>query len=203
MNDTKEHIIKTSCLLFLQKSYKEVTLQEIVKKTGLSKGAFYHYFTSKEDVFIESIQFFFGNLMQRNYDLYSKETFYQFYHDYMEDVTVCTRKIYNYFEIDDGEKDFQINYFGLIFDALKLFPEYRQQMIEEMNRELNIWISIIRIAKQKGEITDSIGDEDMAKMFYYIGDGLAMNLILRGITVEDLLKPTFTLWDKLYEQIKT
>jgi AcrR family transcriptional regulator len=30
-------------------------MKEIVEKTGMSKGAFYHYFPSKEDLFIEII----------------------------------------------------------------------------------------------------------------------------------------------------
>jgi len=44
MSDTKTHILMVSLKLFLQKNFKEVTMKEIVKETGLSKGAFYHYF---------------------------------------------------------------------------------------------------------------------------------------------------------------
>ncbi len=53
MNQTKEFILKTAFSLFLQKNYKAVTLKEIVDKTGLSKGAFYHYYTSKEKLFLK------------------------------------------------------------------------------------------------------------------------------------------------------
>jgi AcrR family transcriptional regulator len=58
MNDTKEHIITTSLKLFLQKNFKEVTMKEIVNATRLSKGAFYHYFESKEKVFKEVVRHF-------------------------------------------------------------------------------------------------------------------------------------------------
>jgi len=58
MNEAKEHILRTSLLLFLQKSYKEVTMREIVEKTALSKGAFYHYFSSKEQLFKEIVLMF-------------------------------------------------------------------------------------------------------------------------------------------------
>ena len=53
---SKEHILITAFSLFLQKSFKEVTMKEIVKETGLSKGAFYHYFESKEQLFLELLQ---------------------------------------------------------------------------------------------------------------------------------------------------
>jgi len=55
MSPTKEHIILTAFRLFLKKGYKEVTMSMLVKATGLSKGAFYHYFENKEQLFIETL----------------------------------------------------------------------------------------------------------------------------------------------------
>ncbi len=48
--DTKTNILRTALLLFLEKGYKDVSYQDLVKKTGLSKGAIYHYFASKEEL---------------------------------------------------------------------------------------------------------------------------------------------------------
>ncbi len=42
--NTREHILKVSLYLFLQKGFKEVTMREIVEKSEMSKGAIYHYF---------------------------------------------------------------------------------------------------------------------------------------------------------------
>ncbi len=36
--------------LMLKKGYEKTTVQEIIDKVGVSKGAFYHYFSSKEDL---------------------------------------------------------------------------------------------------------------------------------------------------------
>ncbi len=68
MNESKEHILRSSLKLFLQRSFKEVTMKEIVDKTGMSKGAFYHYFSSKDQVFAEVIQYFFMDMMTTDYD---------------------------------------------------------------------------------------------------------------------------------------
>jgi len=48
--DTRTAILKTALQLFLKKGYKEVTYQDLIAKTGLSKGAIYHHFASKEDL---------------------------------------------------------------------------------------------------------------------------------------------------------
>lgn len=45
--DTKIYIVQCALRLFVQHSYKEVTLAQLTKAAGLSKGALYHYFDSK------------------------------------------------------------------------------------------------------------------------------------------------------------
>ena len=36
--------------LFLSQGYERTTINEVISATGLSKGAFYHHFRSKEDL---------------------------------------------------------------------------------------------------------------------------------------------------------
>jgi AcrR family transcriptional regulator len=49
--------LKVSLQLFLKNGYKDVSYQDIIKKTGLSKGAIYHYFKSKEDLLAHVFEF--------------------------------------------------------------------------------------------------------------------------------------------------
>ena len=56
--DTRTNILKTALLLFLEKGYKDVSYQDLVKKTGLSKGAMYHYFASKEELLLAVFDLF-------------------------------------------------------------------------------------------------------------------------------------------------
>src|ERR1700693_3524864 len=57
--DTRSNILKVALLLFLEKGYKDVSYQDLVKKTGLSKGAIYHYFSSKEELLVAVFDMFF------------------------------------------------------------------------------------------------------------------------------------------------
>lgn len=54
--DTRLKLIKTGASLFAKKSFTEVTIEEVVRKANFSKGAFYHYFSSKENFYIEIIK---------------------------------------------------------------------------------------------------------------------------------------------------
>ncbi len=48
---TIQRILDTAERLFIEKGYDAASLQDIIDATGLSKGAIYHHFSSKEDIF--------------------------------------------------------------------------------------------------------------------------------------------------------
>lgn len=47
---TKKKILATATELFLTKGYDQATMQDIMDATGLSKGALYHHFKSKQEI---------------------------------------------------------------------------------------------------------------------------------------------------------
>ena len=47
---TVEKILDAAAALFAEKGYQSTTLQDIIDATGLSKGAVYHHFRSKEEI---------------------------------------------------------------------------------------------------------------------------------------------------------
>ena len=50
--ETVKKILDVSLRLFLEKGYEKATLADIIRETGLSKGAIYHHFASKEEILI-------------------------------------------------------------------------------------------------------------------------------------------------------
>ncbi len=53
---TKKKLLDTALRLFSQKGYDNVTVDEIVKASGSSKGAFYTHFKSKYEIFLEKFK---------------------------------------------------------------------------------------------------------------------------------------------------
>ncbi|MFJ7738504.1 TetR/AcrR family transcriptional regulator [Lysinibacillus sp. NPDC097287] len=47
---TVEQILSISYRLFLKKGYEQTTIQDIINELGMSKGAIYHHFKSKEEI---------------------------------------------------------------------------------------------------------------------------------------------------------
>jgi len=61
MEDSRNQIIQTASKLFLEKSYKAVTFQELKLKTGFSQGAFFYYFKNKQEIFEAVIDMFMNH----------------------------------------------------------------------------------------------------------------------------------------------
>ena len=60
----KMELVEIAEKMFLVKGYEETSVDDILKASGLSKGGFYHYFKSKEEVLTESIGNFAENLLK-------------------------------------------------------------------------------------------------------------------------------------------
>lgn len=56
----KREFVESALDLFHRKGYEHTTINDIVGAMGLSKGAFYHYFESKEDVIVSMAKMFSG-----------------------------------------------------------------------------------------------------------------------------------------------
>ncbi|MBP9479694.1 MAG: TetR/AcrR family transcriptional regulator [Sebaldella sp.] len=54
--EKKKNIIEQSRELFKEKGYNETKVEDITKALGISKGSFYTYFKSKEEVLIEILK---------------------------------------------------------------------------------------------------------------------------------------------------
>lgn len=66
---TKENIIIASLRLFLMKGYTSVSLIDVAKEVGITKGGIYHYFSSKEELLNVAIYFFLDRFEEKYINL--------------------------------------------------------------------------------------------------------------------------------------
>ncbi len=51
MKDTRDKIVTAAYACFMEKGYEQTSVRMILKKAGVTTGSFYHFFTSKEELF--------------------------------------------------------------------------------------------------------------------------------------------------------
>lgn len=72
-NENKNKIIEVALKLINEKGFNNVSVSEITKTAGVSKGAFYIHFESKEDLIEKQINLFYDDLkLEGNYSKYEK-----------------------------------------------------------------------------------------------------------------------------------
>jgi len=74
--DTRSRIVTVANELFFSMEYNKVTLGDIAKNAGVTKGGIYHYFDSKDDLLVESLIFTFDSMIANlNKELLEKVSF--------------------------------------------------------------------------------------------------------------------------------
>ncbi|HAF30364.1 MAG TPA: TetR/AcrR family transcriptional regulator [Bacteroidales bacterium] len=175
MNPTKEHIILTAFRLFLQKGYKEVTMSMLVKSTGLSKGAFYHYFENKEQLFIETLDNLFFSISPFNQEMIinPEVSFYEYMKMYIDNVKKMAKMITSYVGADASG----MGYYRLMLDVANYAPDFHKKIESSNKNELAFWKKIVQYGINKGEIKDDLDIETLANQFQWLQDGIALNSI--------------------------
>ncbi|SKA94947.1 TetR/AcrR family transcriptional regulator [Sporosarcina newyorkensis] len=69
----KEKITQASILLFEQKGFSQTSIQDIVDSIGVTKGTFYYYFTSKEQLLMEIHLDYISDLLNRQQSIMENE----------------------------------------------------------------------------------------------------------------------------------
>ena len=176
----KNIILESAVELFLDKDYYQVKIEEIAENAQVGKGTVYEYFSTKEDLFRESISYWM-DLYTQNFDenlayfdsaresLYYTMTTHK---NFLQEKGRWMRLLY-------AEKPYNIYEMG------HQVTERRQHLLESIS-------STIKRGIQNGEIKPEINVEMTARAF------LALNyIVMGGLTVLEGVIPEKTDVDSL------
>ncbi|MCL2026089.1 MAG: TetR/AcrR family transcriptional regulator [Leptospirales bacterium] len=169
MNESKENIIKASLSLFMRNSYASVSMKDILDRAGLSRGAFYHYFESKEACFEECVKYHLAQVTHPEIVDYAEMSLEMFLKENI-------RRMSNLMDMVSFPD--KLLFFS---EAIKIIPDFAVYMKRRNEKELADWTKIIKGAIKKGEITDRIPADEMAALFIAQCDGI---LVTRGIVLD-------------------
>ena len=63
--DTREKLVRTAERLMLRDGYSATRVDEVIRKAGLSKGSFYHFFESKEALGLAALEHYYADRVGR------------------------------------------------------------------------------------------------------------------------------------------
>ena len=169
MSNTKEHILFTALKLILRKGYGNLTMNELVVSTGLSKGAFYHYFKSKDQIYYETLDMYFFSYMASfnlNYD-----------HDksFKENIAELTDMFIGFVKKISaliGDDNSLINYYQTLLDAAIRSHEIKLKMQNYYEYYINEITHWIQIAQENLEISENLDAKILSKHISALLEGI-------------------------------
>jgi TetR/AcrR family transcriptional repressor of nem operon len=169
MSDTKEYIIDQAYKLFLQRSYEAVSISDISQAIGLTKGALYHHFLNKEELFKAVIDKYLSVIGL--IDIKEGISLSEFIESSIEHVkkivyTICI----------DELPFIPVNYFSFLIDALRHYPGYAAESESLFTGVINKLKVILDNAVKNGEVREDIDTDMTALNFTSISVGIAANL---------------------------
>ncbi len=184
MKDTRENILLAAYQLFIENGYHNTSMQQLVVKSGLSKGAFYHYFKNKRDIYLHVIdEFFLSFYKEIDWELLRTE-----------DLAIT--------QIEEQIKSFYLNlvpkilsitpngfgrYFIMYFEAYELHPEFKEVILSFYHQLEKLILSSLKdVPDSKQVATTMIAKYEGLLFLLAINPDYEIGQLLDQVIVEKL-----------------
>ena len=184
--DSKDNIIKVSFSLFLKKGFKAVTINNIQERTGLSKGAIYHHFKSKEDIYFATLEtYYFSMLQTKDFHIESDD-----FSEQVKALYIFAAELFHSIEhISENDSDYPIrNYFSFQLENEKN-DQVRIQTVSALNAFRNTIKQIVTSGFEKKQIKKELDIPSISLQIMALIEGVAIHhSTIKNNVKEELLK---------------
>lgn len=185
-NNRKEHLYAVAFKLFLTKRYDAVSVSDIEKESGMTRGAITYYGKDKRGLFYDVVRHFL--IDSQNIDFKLRKRDFENLSDFIEEyVRSCQETMTKFHQIDSAVENGSRAYMALILQICDFFPDLHEQYLENRNKELLKWIEIIQVAIGNKEIKHDIDVITTAKMFMNVFYGQSyLDALSAGLNTVEL-----------------
>lgn len=179
---TKEHITNMALRLFLLRGYKYVSLLDVAKEAGITKGAIYHYFSGKEELLAAAVYYLFDRMEEKCLSLFQspvplKDTLYSIFVE--QELAVYARRI-----LALGEGDYRANHASFVLEIMNHFPKLQERIDRSHLTVCSAIEQKLERAIAQGEIRNVADIHALAVMILAVLNGqVSLGEKLNGLTV--------------------
>ena len=183
----KRNIIETGAQVFLEKGYHKTKMDDIAERLGVSKGAIYQYFRSKEQLFFDVMDFFMHLRKDEVMSIILSE----------DPMRIASA---DFIEMKI-ERALQTQSFGLdlFLEAARNDP-LRERMAEVLQKSYDEFIELIADLKERGIFKRDVDVGIIWRGIIALRDGL-INSILLGAKVSDVKETWVKITTMLLEEV--
>ncbi len=151
-SDIRPRIVETSWRLFHEKGFGETTINDIIREAGISKGTFYYYFRSKD------------NLLDTLSDVLDAE-YMRLAADLPEEMNAFDKLVQLNYEIHTFIND-NIDYKLLAYlYSTQIIKDHSSSLLDRNRYYFRLLEQIIEEGRNKGELTDELSVSETVKYY--------------------------------------
>ena len=154
LNESKKTLMNISMELFAEKNFDRVSVDEICKRAGLTKGSFYHHFKSKYDIPVQQYREMQGEFYRDYEQSFNLEFIDRFKYVILWYAEYCTEDKLNFF----------INYYKVVVNSPK------NKLVRRIEMETKVYTEILHIGMMQGYFRpeiDIVFFSEMISKFIY------------------------------------
>lgn len=171
----KAELFRVTFKLFILNSFDGVSIPDIEKATGFTRGTIFHYADTKLDLFRQVVEYYVLDRQDIRKKIQVSEdcTLREFIEAYVEGVERTIDGLWNIIGRDVPKKDCCRAYLNMISQISVLLPELHHTQLAAVVREEKLWTEVIARGMERGELRQDISPEVYAKVFMSLFYGRA------------------------------
>jgi AcrR family transcriptional regulator len=196
---SKDNIVKSAFALFLEKGYKEVTIKNIMKATNLSKGAIYHHFASKEEIYFATLDTYYFNLLLTD-ELGALTGV--FVHDIKHLYSYVASMFDNIENVTESGLEYPIRDFFSFQLQSEINPLIREKIYEAVLQYRELVENLVAFAIDQGQIKKDLNIEITALQIIGMIEGIAIHHSTHRIGIKEfMIKKYNQVFDEYFKLI--
>ena len=197
----KRELFRVAFKMFILKSFDGVSIPDIEKATGFTRGTIFHYADTKLDLFRQVVEYYVLERqdIERKIQVADDCTLRQFIDTYAKGVERTMEALHEIVGMDVPMRDCSRAYLNMMSQMSVLLPEIHKTFLNAMAKEERLWIEVIGRGVESGELQNDVQPATMAKIMMSLFYGRAFQDSLIDGMDPKLLKQEML---AVYEMVK-
>jgi AcrR family transcriptional regulator len=197
----KRELFRVAFKMFILKSFDGVSIPDIEKATGFTRGTIFHYADTKLDLFRQVVEYYVLERqdIDRKIQVADDCTLRQFIDTYVKGVEQTMETLHEIIGMDVPMRDCSRAYLNMTSQVSVLLPEVHKAFLNAMAKEERLWIEVIGRGVESGELCSDVQPAILAKIMMSLFYGRAFQDSLINGMDPKLLKEEML---AVYEMIK-
>ncbi len=170
---TKEQLLHQAVIMFIENGYDKTSINDITSACNITKGAFYHHFKNKDDVFIQAIQVIIEEIKIWTDKKISSS-------DNIKELIQNSFDYSGYFSYSKYYDNVNSDTYLVLIDSIKKFPEFKTKVADYIYGGIPLIEEKFREAQQNEEVKKDIDPHFLALQIAVLVEGLMFACAVTG-----------------------